>query len=76
MDMCDLLGYLVKNTCRTKGDTVIVELHLQLKDDLLVGRGSRSTRKVARGQAALRLLKELEKRGITKPNQVQDNKDT
>ena len=35
MDMCDFLGYLVKNTCRTKGDTVIVELHLQLKDDLM-----------------------------------------
>ncbi|PWA66724.1 Argonaute/Dicer protein, PAZ [Artemisia annua] len=36
MDMCDLLGYLVKDTCRTKGDM---------------------------------------KRGITKPDQVQDNKD-
>ncbi|PWA49555.1 Argonaute/Dicer protein, PAZ [Artemisia annua] len=76
MEMCDLLGYLIKDTCSTKGDTVIVELHLQLKDELLVGTGSGSTRKVARGQAALRLLKELEKRGITKADQVQDNKDT
>ncbi|PWA42074.1 Argonaute/Dicer protein, PAZ [Artemisia annua] len=40
MDICDLLGYLVKDTCRTKVDTVILELHLQLKDDLLVGTGS------------------------------------
>lgn len=60
MDMCDLLGYLVKDACRTKGDTVILELHLQLKDDLLVGTGSGSTKKVARGQAALRFLIELE----------------
>nr|GEX89613.1 endoribonuclease Dicer homolog 3a isoform X1 [Tanacetum cinerariifolium]GEX93376.1 endoribonuclease Dicer homolog 3a isoform X1 [Tanacetum cinerariifolium] len=75
MEMCDLLGYLVKDTCRTKGDTVIVELHLQLKDELLVGTGFGSTWKFARGQAALRLLKELEKRGFTKPGQVQDNKD-
>lgn len=29
MDMCDLLGYLVKDTCRTKVDTVILELHLR-----------------------------------------------
>ncbi|GJV73523.1 endoribonuclease Dicer homolog 3a isoform X1 [Tanacetum coccineum] len=69
MEMCDLLGYLVKDTCRTKGDTVIVELHLQLKDELLVGTGFGSTRKFARGQAA------PSKRGITKPGQVQDNKD-
>lgn len=60
MEICDSMGYFIKDMCRSKGDTVIAEIRLQLKDVLLVGEGTGSTRKVARGQAALQLLKDLE----------------
>lgn len=60
MELCDSLGYFIKDVCRNKGDKVIIELRLQLKDVLLVGEGTGATRKIARGEAALRLLKDLE----------------
>ncbi|XP_024966955.1 endoribonuclease Dicer homolog 3a isoform X2 [Cynara cardunculus var. scolymus] len=75
MELCDSMGYFTKDTCRINGDTVIAELRLQLKDALLTGEGSGATRKIARGQAALQLLKELEKRGISRKNQGQENRD-
>ncbi|XP_023744994.1 endoribonuclease Dicer homolog 3a isoform X1 [Lactuca sativa] len=71
MELCDSMGYFTKETCRSNGDMVISELRLQLKDALLVGNGTGQTRKVARGQAALQLLKQLEKRGILR----KDNQD-
>ncbi|KAI3514025.1 hypothetical protein L1887_12341 [Cichorium endivia] len=75
MELCDSMGYFTKETCKSKDDMVIAELRLQLKDALLIGNGTGSTRKVARGQAALQLLKQLEKRGISRKNQGQDNRD-
>lgn len=72
MELCDSLGYFIKDVCRNKGDKVVIELRLQLKDVLLVGEGTGATRKIARGEAALRLLKDLEKRGIKRKNQGQD----
>ncbi|KAI3682095.1 hypothetical protein L2E82_50127 [Cichorium intybus] len=75
MELCDSMGYFTKETCESKDDMVITELRLQLKDALLIGNGTGSTRKVARGQAALQLLKQLEKRGISRKNQGQDNRD-
>ncbi|KAI3514031.1 hypothetical protein L1887_12347 [Cichorium endivia] len=75
MEFCDSMGYFTKETCKSKGDMVIAELRLQLKDALLIGNGTGPTRKVARGQAALQLLKQLEKRGILRKNQGEDNRD-
>lgn len=75
MEFCDSMGYFTKETCKNKGDMVIAELRLQLKDALLIGNGTGPTRKVARGQAALQLLKQLEKRGILRKNQGEDNRD-
>ncbi|KAJ9548492.1 hypothetical protein OSB04_021035 [Centaurea solstitialis] len=75
MEFCDSMGYFVKDACRSKGDGVIAELRLQLKDALLNSEGSGATRKIARGQAALQMLKELEKRGVLKKNQGQENGD-
>ena len=60
MEFCDSMGYFVKDACSSKGDIVIADLRLQLKDALLTGEGTGPTRKIARGQAALQLLKELE----------------
>ncbi|KAL7112075.1 hypothetical protein ACP275_05G130300 [Erythranthe tilingii] len=65
IELCDSLGYFIKENFNAKGDLVQVELKLQLEDVLLNGQGSGPTRKAARGMAALRILKQLEKRGIT-----------
>ncbi|KAL6211624.1 hypothetical protein ACLB2K_016847 [Fragaria x ananassa] len=48
-----------------EGETVHAKLSVQLKDDLLIGEGNERTKKAAKGEAAHRLLKELEKRDIT-----------
>lgn len=60
IELCDSLGYFLKDHCMVKGDTVHAELRLQLKDELLVAEGCGQTRKNAKGQAALKLLKDLE----------------
>ncbi|KAL7196180.1 hypothetical protein ACSBR1_036234 [Camellia fascicularis] len=65
IELCDSLGYFIKENCIKKGGMVRAELRLQLKDVLLVGEGLGHNRKVAKGQAALHLLKDLESRGIS-----------
>ncbi|KAG6677776.1 endoribonuclease Dicer homolog 3a isoform X1 [Carya illinoinensis] len=64
-ELCDSLGYFIKEKCIKKGDMVHAELSLQLKDALLIGRGCERGRKAAKGEAACQLLKELENRGIS-----------
>ncbi|XVE97781.1 hypothetical protein REPUB_Repub03eG0048300 [Reevesia pubescens] len=63
-ELCDSLGYFIKEKCVNKGEIVHAELRLQLDNILLVGEGFDRSRKVAKGKAASYLLKELEKRGI------------
>ncbi|XP_047327268.1 endoribonuclease Dicer homolog 3a-like [Impatiens glandulifera] len=65
MELCDSLGYFIKENSITRGEVVNAEIRLQLKDILLVGEGSGHTRKLAKGNAALILLKELKERGIS-----------
>ncbi|KAI3822542.1 hypothetical protein L1987_10133 [Smallanthus sonchifolius] len=68
LEFCHSKGYFIKTACRMKGDAVVAELRLQLEDALLTAEGTGTTRKIARGQAALKLLSQLE-------NQGQDNRD-
>ncbi|OWM84088.1 hypothetical protein CDL15_Pgr009335 [Punica granatum] len=63
-ELCDHLGYFIKEKCVTKEEIVHAEISLQLKDDLLIGQGNDRSRKEARGKAALRVLKKLEDKGI------------
>ncbi|XP_050268142.1 endoribonuclease Dicer homolog 3a isoform X1 [Quercus robur] len=63
-ELCASRGYFIKEKFIKKGDMVHAELSLQLKDVLLIGEGYEGGKKFARGEAACRLLKELEKRGI------------
>ncbi|KAA8546198.1 hypothetical protein F0562_003063 [Nyssa sinensis] len=65
IELCDSLGYFIKENCIKKGEMVHAELRLQLKDVLMVGEGFGQNRKAAKGQAALHLLKDLENRGIS-----------
>nr|XP_027084395.1 endoribonuclease Dicer homolog 3-like [Coffea arabica] len=64
IEWCDSVGYFLKQICTTKGDLVKAELILQLEDNQLVKEGCGPNRKIAKGQAALLLLKDLEERGI------------
>ncbi|GAB4854001.1 helicase [Ancistrocladus abbreviatus] len=64
-ELCDSLGYFIKENCISNQDLIHVELRLQLKDVLIIGEGIDQNRKTARGQAALHLLKDLKGRGIT-----------
>lgn len=71
IELCDSLGYFLKEKCGTKGDMVHAELRLQLDDVLLVGEGQDPNTKTAKGKAASNLLKKLEKVGIKRKNQDQ-----
>ncbi|XP_042485493.1 endoribonuclease Dicer homolog 3a [Macadamia integrifolia] len=64
-ELCDHLGYFIKEECVTKGDMFHAKLCLRLKDVPLTGEGCERNRKAAKGLAALRLLRDLEKRGIS-----------
>ncbi|KAF7134712.1 hypothetical protein RHSIM_Rhsim08G0003600 [Rhododendron simsii] len=65
IELCDSLGYFIRETCIKKGEQSHAELRLQLEDVLLVGEGFGPNRKAAKGQAAFHLLKDLEGRGIS-----------
>lgn len=75
IEWCDSLGYFLKQICTTKGDLVKAELILQLEDDQLVKEGCGPNRKIAKGQAALLLLKNLEERGILKSKRPKEERD-
>ncbi|KAM6559383.1 hypothetical protein CsatA_028622 [Cannabis sativa] len=64
-ELCDSLGHFIKENCTKKGEMVHAELTLQLKDVQLIGEGSDRSKKAAKGEAARRLLKKLETRGIS-----------
>lgn len=59
-EMCDSLGYSIKEHYVTIGDIEHAVLKLQLETALLYGRGTGSNSKAAKGMAALELLKKLE----------------
>ncbi|KAK8597626.1 hypothetical protein V6N13_095026 [Hibiscus sabdariffa] len=75
-ELCDSLGYFIKEKCTNKGEVVHAELLLQLDCDLLVGEGFDRSRKVAKGKAASNLLKQLENRGISRKRKKRDCADS
>ncbi|XP_050366617.1 endoribonuclease Dicer homolog 3a-like [Argentina anserina] len=74
IELCGSLGYFYKEKSIKKGETVHAELSVQLKDSLLIGEGIDRSKKIAKGEAAHHLLKELEKRGITHPGSARKRK--
>ncbi|WCJ29281.1 dicer-like 3 [Euphorbia peplus] len=63
-ELCDSLGYFVKENYTSENEVVHSEVKLQLNDSLLVGNGHDRNTKAARAIAATQLLKELESRGM------------
>ncbi|XP_063947004.1 endoribonuclease Dicer homolog 3a-like isoform X1 [Daucus carota subsp. sativus] len=72
-ELCDSLGLFVKDNCLTKGAAVFAELSVQLNDTRLFREGWGQSRKAAKAQAALQLLKDLEDRGISRRKQNVDS---
>ncbi|XP_051119547.1 endoribonuclease Dicer homolog 3 isoform X2 [Andrographis paniculata] len=70
IELCDSLGYFVKQQFTTNEGVVHADLKLQLEDRLLEGQGSGPTRKAAKGMAALQLLKKLESTGISSSSKL------
>ncbi|XP_017229455.1 endoribonuclease Dicer homolog 3 isoform X2 [Daucus carota subsp. sativus] len=70
--LCDSLGFFIKESCLTRGETVFAELSVQLEDTRLSGEGFGQNRKIAKGNAAFQLLKDLEGRGFSLRKQNQD----
>ncbi|XP_019435974.1 PREDICTED: endoribonuclease Dicer homolog 3b-like [Lupinus angustifolius] len=64
-ELCDSLRCFVKESCVKKGTMVHATLSVQLHNTLLVREGKGQNAKTAKGDAALHLLKDLEKRGIS-----------
>ncbi|KAL1064689.1 hypothetical protein V6Z11_D13G229700 [Gossypium hirsutum] len=63
----------LEEKCVNTGEMVHAKLWLQLDDILLVGEAFNRSKKVAKGKAALYLLKELEDRGISRKRTKQDH---
>ncbi|KAL0722477.1 hypothetical protein Bca4012_037076 [Brassica carinata] len=65
-ELCDSLGYFFRVKCANDGVKAQATIQLQLDDLLLTGDGSEQTNKLALGKAASHLLKQLEKRNISR----------
>ncbi|PKA63342.1 Endoribonuclease Dicer like 3a [Apostasia shenzhenica] len=63
-ELCSRCGFFLNVSCTKEEDMVTAKLDVQLKDALLVRRGCDRSRKAAKGQAALLLLKDMKERGI------------
>ncbi|KAK9131441.1 hypothetical protein Sjap_011928 [Stephania japonica] len=63
-EWCSHQGYFIKEKFRNKEEMIHAELLLQLEDVLLVGKGADRSKKAAKSQAALLILKDLEAKGV------------
>ncbi|KAG1348107.1 putative Endoribonuclease Dicer [Cocos nucifera] len=66
VELCHRMGYPLHTQFTYRGEQVVAELSIQLEEDLLVRHGCNLQRKTAKAQAALQLLKDLERRGISR----------
>ncbi|KAK8940022.1 hypothetical protein KSP40_PGU012342 [Platanthera guangdongensis] len=64
LELCSHHGYFLNASCIAEEDMVLAVLDVQLQDVLLTRRARDKNRKAAKGQAALRLLKDMEERGL------------
>ncbi|PNT67584.1 hypothetical protein BRADI_3g29287v3 [Brachypodium distachyon] len=65
LELCSHLGYFINSKYSSKGEEVIIEMSVQLRDELLVAQGHDSNKKSAKAKAAARILADLKKRGLS-----------
>jgi tRNA-binding EMAP/Myf-like protein len=59
LELCSHLGCFINSKCTSKGDELIIEMTVQLKDELLIAQGHDRNRKSANAKAAARILVDL-----------------
>ncbi|CAD6212969.1 unnamed protein product [Miscanthus lutarioriparius] len=65
LELCSHLGCFIKSKCTSKGEELIIEMTVQLRDELLIAQGHDRNRKSAKAKAAARILVDLKKRGLS-----------
>ncbi|XP_020094858.1 endoribonuclease Dicer homolog 3b-like isoform X2 [Ananas comosus] len=71
IELCSHLGFFINTQCKT-GEEVVAEISVQLGDDLLIAHGHDKNRKGAKAKAALHILRDLEKKGISHTHNVHE----
>ncbi|KAF2914107.1 hypothetical protein DAI22_10g137500 [Oryza sativa Japonica Group] len=59
LELCSHIGCFLNSKCTSKGEEVIIEMSLQLRDELLVAQGHDRNKKRAKAKAASRILADL-----------------
>ncbi|RLN16547.1 hypothetical protein C2845_PM02G11130 [Panicum miliaceum] len=65
LELCSHLGCFINSKCTSKGEELIIEMTVQLRDELLIAQGHDRNRKSANAKAAARILVDLKKRGLS-----------
>ncbi|KAM0930615.1 hypothetical protein ACQ4PT_000868 [Festuca glaucescens] len=65
LELCSHLGYFINSKCSSKGEEVIIDMSVQLRDELLIAQGHDRNKKSAKAKAAARILADLKKRGLS-----------
>ncbi|RLN41300.1 Type III restriction enzyme, res subunit family protein, expressed [Panicum miliaceum] len=65
LELCSHLGCFINSKCTSKGEELIIEMKVQLRDELLIAQGHDRNRKSANAKAAARILVDLKKRGLS-----------
>jgi len=59
LELCSHLGCFINSKCTSKGEELIIEMTVQLRDELLIAQGHDRNRKSANAKAAARILVDL-----------------
>lgn len=59
LELCSHLGCFINSKCTSKGEELIIEMTVQLRDELLIAHGHDRNRKSANAKAAARILVDL-----------------
>jgi endoribonuclease Dicer len=59
LELCSHLGYFINSKCSSKGEEVIIDMSVQLRDELLIAQGHDRNKKSAKAKAAARILADL-----------------
>lgn len=59
LELCSHLGCFINLKCTRKGEEVIIEMSVQLRDELLIAQGHDRNKKSAKAKAAARILEDL-----------------
>jgi endoribonuclease Dicer len=70
LELCSHIGCFLNSKCTSKGEEVIIEMSLQLRDELLVAQGHDRNKKRAKAKAASRILADLKVRICKKKQKV------